>query len=171
MLSKILNQAHVPSRFLAQTVRMHSSNSIFSHVPQAPADPILGLSVAFAADTNPNKVLLGMGAYRDDEGKPYILDCVREAEERLFHKKMNHEYAAIDGIASYRDKCVKLAFGEDSSVVKDKRYAAMQTLSGTGSLRVGFDFLKEWYTNKNAKIYIPDPTWPTHRGIGLRSGF
>ena len=79
-----------------------STGSIWAKVDMAPADPILGLNDAFQKDTRPEKSLLGMGAYRDDAGKPYILPCVKTAEERIMANKMNHEYASIDGIPTFR---------------------------------------------------------------------
>lgn len=84
---------------------------------------------------------------------------------------MDHEYSGIDGIPTYRQKCLELAYGADSQAVKDNRIVAIQSLSGTGSLRVGLDFMKEWYPKKDPVVYTPDPTWPTHRGIATRSGF
>ena len=62
-----------------------------------------------------------MGAYRDDDNKPFILECVRIAEEKIMKDGMDHEYAGIDGIPSYRDKCIKLAYGADSDVYKSNR--------------------------------------------------
>lgn len=94
-----------------------STGSIWAKVDMAPADPILGLNDQFKADTRPEKALLGMGAYRDDAGKPYILDCVKTAEERIVANNMDHEYSGIDGIPSYREKCVKLGWGEDCAAV------------------------------------------------------
>jgi aspartate aminotransferase len=123
------------------------------------------------ADNSPKKILLGMGAYRDNDGKPFILDCVKKAEEIISQKNMGHEYSPIDGIPTFRKKCGILAFGADSSVIKDDRLVGCQSISGTGSLRVGFEFLREWYPNKSAKILTPDPTWPTHRGIANKAGF
>ena len=67
---------------------------------------------------------MGRGAYRDDDGNPYILECVKIAEERILANKMDHEYSGIDGIPSYREKCIELAFGVDSEPVKSKRIAA-----------------------------------------------
>lgn len=84
---------------------------------------------------------------------------------------MDHEYAGINGIPAYNQHCIELAYGKDHEAVKSKRIVACQSLSGTGSLRVGLDFIKEWFHNKNATVYTPDPTWPTHRGIATRSGF
>jgi len=83
-----------------------------------------------------------MGAYRDDNGKPYILPCVRTAEERILANNMNHEYSGIDGIPSFREKCVKLGWGKDLPAVNEGRVVSCQSISGTGSLRVGLDFLK-----------------------------
>lgn len=147
------------------------SFSLWNGVDMAPADPILGLNDAFKKCTDPRKVLLGMGAYRDNDGKPYILDCVAKAEAKIIADKMDHEYSGIDGIPSYRAKCMDLAYGAGSAVVKDGRLVACQSISGTGSLRVGFDFMKLWYPNKKAKIYVPNPSWPTHKGIAAKAGF
>jgi aspartate aminotransferase len=55
-----------------------------------------------------------MGAYRDDAGKPYILSCVKKATTIINDKNMDHEYAGIQGIDSYVDKCLKLAYGADN---------------------------------------------------------
>lgn len=88
--------------------------STWSSLEAAPPDPILGLNEAFKKDTNPKKVLLGMGVYRDNDNKPYILNCIRKAEQIVLEKKMDHEYAGIQGIDSYINNALKLAYGEDS---------------------------------------------------------
>ena len=85
----------------------------------APPDPILGLNEAFKKETNPKKVLLGMGTYRDDNDKPYVLNCIRKAEQLVLDRKMDHEYAPISGIDSYIKKCVNLAYGADAAHVKN----------------------------------------------------
>jgi aspartate aminotransferase len=88
--------------------------STWSKLTAAPPDLILGLNEAYKKETNPKKVLLGMGVYRDDDNKPFILSCIRKAEKVIADKKMDHEYAGIQGIDSYIDKIVKLAYGGDS---------------------------------------------------------
>jgi len=143
--------------------------SLWGFVEGAPADPIMGINDAFKKSTMPNKQLLGIGAYRDDCNKPYILDCVKKAEQIIIDKEMDHEYSGIDGNPGFRAKCIELAYGKGNKVIPN--VASCQSLSGTGSLRVGFDFLREWYPYKNAKVYISDPTWPTHGGIAARAGF
>lgn len=119
MLSKIVsNQAKYS--FIAT----RSSNfSVWEKVTAAPPDPILGLNEAFKKETNPKKVLLGMGAYRDDAGKPYILSCVKKASQIINDKNLDHEYAGIQGIDSFVDKSIKLAYGEDSAAYKEGRIA------------------------------------------------
>ena len=69
------------------------SKNLFSHVPLAPPDPILGTAIAFKNDTNKDKVNLGIGAYRDGEGKPYVFKVVKEVEEKIV--KGNHNKVKI----------------------------------------------------------------------------
>lgn len=139
--------------------------STWSAVTAAPADPILGLNEAFKKETNPKKQLLGMGVYRCDKGKPFILECVRKAEQRIMELNMDHEYAPIQGIDSYVAKCLTLAYGSDNKAVKEGRVAAAQGISGTGSLRVGLQLLSNWYPHKDVDVLVPNPTWPLHRGL------
>jgi len=136
----------------------------------APPDPILGLSEAFKKDNNPKKQLLGAGVYRDDNNKPYVLNCIRAAEKIIVEKQMDHEYAGIQGIDSFVANSLKLAYGEESQLLKDGRVAGSQSLSGTGSLRLGFEFLSQFYPVKGAEVYTPTPTWPVHNTIPGRVG-
>lgn len=76
-------------------------SSLWSLVTQLPPDPILGLSDAFKLDMNPSKCLLGVGAYRDNEGKPFTLECVNIAKNRINKSSLGHEYAGIDGIPTF----------------------------------------------------------------------
>jgi aspartate aminotransferase len=78
---------------------------------------------------------------------------------------MDHEYAGIQGIDSYIAKCLVLAYGADNKALKEGRIAAAQSISGTGSLRLGMQFLADWYPHKNAAIHVPSPTWPLHKGL------
>jgi aspartate aminotransferase, mitochondrial len=144
--------------------------STWSSLESAPPDPILGLNEAFKKDGNPSKVLLGMGVYRDDNNKPYILNCIRKAEQIVVDRKMDHEYAGIQGIDSFVNNVLKLAYGEDSHLLKDGRVAGAQSISGTGSIRLGFEFLSQFYPNKDVDVYVPNPTWPVHNTIPSRVG-
>ncbi|MEY4364221.1 MAG: hypothetical protein RLZZ24_1573 [Pseudomonadota bacterium] len=143
--------------------------SMFSAVEMAPRDPILGLNEQFAADTNPNKVNLGVGVYFDDNGKLPLLHCVQAAEKAMMDKPAARGYLPIDGIAAY-DKAVKgLVFGEQSEPVTSGRVATVQALGGTGGLKIGADFLKK--VSPQAKVLISDPSWENHRALFTNAGF
>nr|XP_023683110.1 aspartate aminotransferase, mitochondrial-like isoform X3 [Paramormyrops kingsleyae] len=114
----------------------------WSGVQMGPPDPILGVTEAFKRDTNPKKMNLGVGAYRDDQGKPYILSCVRKAEAQIAAKQLDKEYLPIGGLGDFSKACAELALGPDSEVLKSGRSVTVQSISGTGSLRVGANFLK-----------------------------
>ena len=87
-------------------VRCMSAPSFWGHVVEAPKDPILGISDAFKADPDPIKMNLGVGAYRDDNGKPVVLDCVRKAEQKIVGAH-NMEYLPIGGFAEFCDHSVR----------------------------------------------------------------
>jgi aromatic-amino-acid transaminase len=143
--------------------------SLFSTVEMAPRDPILGLNEQFNADTNPNKVNLGVGVYFDDNGKLPLLQCVQAAEKQIVAGAKARGYLPIDGIAAYDAAVKTLVFGADSEVVKAGRVATIQALGGTGGLKVGADFLKRM--NPNAKVMISDPSWENHRALFTNAGF
>lgn len=144
--------------------------SAFASVPAGPADPILGLGQDFQKDTDPSKVNLGVGVYRGDDGKPFVLKCVREAERRLLNQNLDFEYAPITGVPGFVKAAEKLAFGEDNAAAKDRRLVSCQVLSGTGSLRTAFEFLNRWYVPSKI-VAIPNPTWPNHVNIIRDSHF
>ncbi|CDS12997.1 Putative Aspartate aminotransferase [Lichtheimia ramosa] len=143
--------------------------STWSNVPQGPPDAILGVTEAFKRDTNPNKMNLGVGAYRDDNGKPYVLNSVQKAEKLLLDQNLDKEYAGITGVPSFIDAAGRLAYGEDSALLKDKRVAITQSISGTGALRIGAAFLDSFYPHAK-KVYVPNPTWGNHLPIFKHSG-
>lgn len=134
-----------------------------------PPDAILGITEAFKRDTNPKKVNLGVGAYRDDNGKPFILPSVREAEKRIFEKKMDHEYAPISGLADFTKHAARLALGDDSEAIKGNCNATIQTISGTGALRMGTAYLNSFHSGNKA-VYMPTPTWGNHVPVCTHAG-
>jgi len=152
----------------AKAVHLCRSVSVWSAVPQGPPDPILGVTEAFKADTNPRKINLGVGAYRDENGKPYILPSVQTAEERLAGK-VDKEYLPITGLASFNAAAAKLAYGADSAPLNAGAIAVTQSISGTGALRIGGAFLARFYPNSKA-IYLPTPSWGNHTPIFRDSG-
>jgi len=142
-------------------------------VPMGPADPILGLNDAFNKDTDPRKINLGVGAYRDDTGKPWVLPSVKAAEAKLVAEGWNgvfqKEYAGITGIPEFVNASLEFGYGKDSPAIKEKRIAAAQVLSGTGGGRVAFEFMAR-FVGKNTPIYMPDPTWANHLPMAKDAG-
>ncbi|KAJ2238626.1 Aspartate aminotransferase, cytoplasmic, partial [Coemansia sp. RSA 475] len=95
--------------------------SYFDNVPQAPADGILQLSVLSKADSNSRKVDLGVGAYRDNNGKPWVLPVVRKAEQQLAQEAGDHEYLGVGGLPALTNGAQKLIFGADSAAIREQR--------------------------------------------------
>ncbi|KAK4370241.1 hypothetical protein RND71_009716 [Anisodus tanguticus] len=146
-----------------------SSNSVFAHLVRAPEDPILGVTVSYNKDTSPLKVNLGVGAYRTEEGKPLVLNVVRQAEQMLVNDTSRvKEYLSITGLADFNKLSAKLIFGADSPAIQENRVTTVQCLSGTGSLRVGAEFLARHYHEHT--IYIPQPTWGNHPKVFTLAG-
>ncbi|TAG33374.1 MAG: aspartate/tyrosine/aromatic aminotransferase [Polaromonas sp.] len=143
--------------------------SIFTAVEMAPRDPILGINEAFAADTHPNKVNLGVGVYYDDNGKLPLLQCVQAAEKLMMDSPKPRGYLPIDGIAAYDSAVKSLVFGADSEPVRSGRIATAQGIGGTGGLKIGADFLKK--LKPNATVLISDPSWENHRALFTQAGF
>lgn len=133
-------------------------------MPAGAPDVILGIRDTYLKDPHPKKVNLGVGAYRDDDGKPFVLPSVRRAEEIIYEKCLNHEYGPISGEPPFTEACAKLAFGEKSKPLCEKTNATVQALSGTGALRLGFEFISRHY-NKTREIWLPKPTWFNHPQI------
>ena len=148
---------------------MSLSASMFSAVEMAPRDPILGINEAFAADTNPNKVNLGVGVYYDDNGKLPLLQCVQTAEKLMMDSPKPRGYLPIDGIAAYDSAVKSLVFGAESEPVKSGRIATAQGIGGTGGLKIGADFLKK--LKPDATVLISDPSWENHRALFTQAGF
>lgn len=144
-------------------------DSVFANVAQAPEDPILGVTVAYNKDTSPLKLNLGVGAYRTEEGKPLVLNVVRKAEQILVNNPAGiKEYLPILGLSDFNKLSAKLIFGADSPAILENRVATAQGLSGTGSLRVGSEFLARHYHERT--IYIPLPTWGNHPKVFTLGG-
>ncbi|KAL3361406.1 hypothetical protein AABB24_014356 [Solanum stoloniferum] len=153
----------------APTSGYDGKQSVFSHIVRAPEDPILGVTVAYNKDTSPVKLNLGVGAYRTEEGKPLVLNVVRKAEQLLVNDRSRiKEYLPIVGLADFNKLSAKLILGADSPAIQENRVTTVQCLSGTGSLRVGGEFLAQHYHQRT--IYIPQPTWGNHPKIFTLAG-
>lgn len=143
--------------------------SLFSSVELAPADPILGLTEKFNADTRPHKANLGVGVYQDERGRLPLLKCVEAAEQQLAERPKPRGYLPIDGLGSYTAEVRKLVFGTDSPLLAADRVVTVQALGGTGGLKLGADFLKR--LTPDATVLISTPSWENHLALFTRAGF
>uniref|UniRef100_A0AAZ3S261 Aspartate aminotransferase n=1 Tax=Oncorhynchus tshawytscha TaxID=74940 RepID=A0AAZ3S261_ONCTS len=144
-------------------------------VPQATPVAVFKLSNDFKEDPNPMKVNLGVGAYRTDEGQPWVLPVVKKVEKLIVaDNRLNHEYLPILGLPEFRSSASKIALGEDSPAIQENRVGAVQCLGGTGALKMGAEFLRRWYNgNDNMKtpVYVSAPTWENHNSVFANAGF
>jgi len=143
--------------------------SIWTKVPQGPADSILGLVQAFNEDKSPNKVSLSVGAYRNDEGKPWVLPSVLKAEQKVIAAGMNKEYAPIHGVDDFVKSARAFALGPSSPALAAERVASVQSLSGTGACRVIGEFYSK-FLGTGAPLYLPNPSWGNHANIFKNAG-
>jgi aspartate aminotransferase len=168
LATRIVARSTAPLRSLPATQCLRAQ-STWSQVPAGPPDAILGITEAFKKDSSSNKINLGVGAYRDDKGKPYVLPSVRTAEQKVVQQNMDKEYAGITGVPDFGSAAALLAYGPDSVPLKEGRIAMTQSISGTGALRIGGAFLQRFYPGAKA-IYIPTPSWANHKAVFLDSG-
>lgn len=161
--------SHVKSSFNLNASTPQRSLSWWSNVEMGPPDAILGVTEAYKKDANPNKINLGVGAYRDDEGKPFVLPSVRKAEEIIFKSQLDKEYAGIVGLPEFCKLSAQLALGEDSEIIKEGRNVTVQGISGTGALRIGAGFFSKFFETSKV-VFCPSPTWGNHIPIFKTSG-
>lgn len=141
---------------------------MFETLTSAPPDAILGLTAAYNEDPNPNKINLGVGVFKNAEGKTPILDSVRTAEERLLLSQQSKSYLPIEGSREYQTATQKLLFGEDHPVLRGGLAVTAQTPGGTGALRVAADFIAK--ISPGATVWVSEPTWPNHPGVFASAG-
>jgi len=142
---------------------------MWKSVTAAPPDAIFGLTAAFKNDTNPNKVNLGAGVYKDDSGITPVLASVKEAERLLLGDETTKSYLPISGDPVYGACVQKLLFGETSEVVSSGRAVTAHAPGGTGALRIGAELIAKF--NQNSSTWVSAPTWANHKGVFAAAGF
>ena len=133
---------------------------MFEVLPQLPADPILGLSAAFKADPNPNKIDLGVGVYKDEAGRTPILHSVTKAQQILLGKEDSKTYITPQGVQGFIDGLSELLLGKGNAALLSNRVAAVQAPGGCGALRILAELLKR--CNSDLTVWVSDPTWANH---------
>ena len=133
---------------------------MFEVLPQLSPDPILGLSAAFKQDTNANKIDLGVGVYKDEQGNTPILSAVAKAQTVLLERETSKTYITPQGVQGFIDGMLSLILGASSHVMMADRVAAVQAPGGCGSLRILAELLTR--VNADTKVWVSDPTWANH---------
>jgi aromatic-amino-acid transaminase len=142
--------------------------SLFSEIQQALPDAILGITEAFRADTSPTKVNLGVGVYQDANGKIPVLECVLQAAKMWAEQEDTKTYLPIDGVPAFVQANQELLFGQDASVLKEKRVATVQSVGGSGGLKLGAELIKRFFPDTT--MHLSDPSWENHRVIFEAAG-
>ncbi|PAN99645.1 aromatic amino acid aminotransferase [Enterobacter cloacae] len=143
---------------------------MFQKVDAYAGDPILSLMERFKEDPRSDKVNLSIGLYYNEDGIIPQLKAVAEAEARLNAAPHGASlYLPMEGLNSYRNTIAPLLFGADHAVLAQKRVATIQTLGGSGALKVGADFLKKYFPDSG--VWVSDPTWENHVAIFEGAGF
>ena len=143
---------------------------MFQKVDAYAGDPILSLMERFKDDPRSDKVNLSIGLYYNEEGIIPQLQAVAEAEARLnAQPHCASLYLPMEGMNTYRQAVAPLLFGADHPALAEKRVATIQTLGGSGALKVGADFLKRYFPASG--VWVSDPTWENHIAIFEGAGF
>ncbi len=141
---------------------------MFGQLETAPPDPILGLTEAFVQDTNPDKINLSVGVYKNEAGVTPILDTIKQAEQRLLAEESTKGYLPISGSAEFAHATIELMLGTGHPIISDGRAAGVQTPGGTGALRVAADFIHSRFPGK--RVWFSKPTWANHANIFAAAG-
>ncbi|GMH36940.1 hypothetical protein BSKO_04813 [Bryopsis sp. KO-2023] len=143
--------------------------SFWANIPEVPEDDLFTITGKYHKDPHPQKMNLGVGAYRTAEGKAHVLDVVRKVEKKFSDTKaLTKDYAPVPGTVKFREETRKLLFG-DCPRAKDGSIVTHQTIAGSGALRVGADFLKAH--QRSDIMYVSDPPWSNYLLIFPASGF
>jgi aspartate aminotransferase len=133
---------------------------VFQVLPHLAADPILGLSAAFKQDTNPNKIDLGVGVYKDEQGNTPIVSAVAKAARQLIETETSKTYITPQGVQGFIDHMLNLILGASSPALIANRVAAVQAPGGCGALRILSELLTR--VDKELTVWVSDPTWANH---------
>lgn len=162
MLDFIYSVLHILDKLEKWEANM---SSFFAGMTQHPPDKIFGVKMAYNQDTSERKVDLSIGAYRDDHGKPVILSCVKQAEEKILQEgKLFKEYVPQSGYLPFRKYSQSLIFGKE-----DPTIATIQSLSGTGALTLAGHMIQRYFPS-GTTIYLPVPTWGNHQRVFKDAG-
>ncbi|MGC9369489.1 MAG: aromatic amino acid transaminase [Paracoccaceae bacterium] len=129
-------------------------------LPQQPEDQILKLMRLYAEDPRPGKIDLGVGVYRNAQGKTPVMRAVKAAERQLWEDQQTKGYTGLAGDPGFHDAMAGLVLGNG---LDRARVAAAASVGGTGALHTAAELIRA--ATPQARIWLPDPTWPNHAPI------
>lgn len=143
---------------------------MFQNVDAYAGDPILSLMETYKQDSRPDKVNLSIGLYYNEQAIIPQLKSVAQAESLLeVSPTQASSYLPMAGLPSYRSASQSVLFGGNHPMLAAARIATIQTVGGSGGLRIGADFLKDYFPR--SEVWVSDPTWENHVAIFSGAGF
>ncbi|WP_236245914.1 aromatic amino acid transaminase [Streptomyces sp. CC210A] len=129
-------------------------------LPAPPADPLWDLTAEYGADPRPERLNLVLGVYRDRSGVTPVMEAVRDAEIRLAERSASKEYRGLSGNTAFNRAMQATVLGDEALVA---RSTAVQTVAGTGALRLLADLVRQ--TRPGTTVWVSDPAYVNHRPI------
>lgn len=123
-------------------------------------DAIMHLMAMCKADTNPDKIDLGVGVYKTEDGSTPIMRAVKQAEQLWWREEDTKTYVSTVGNASFRKSLLELILGQDMADKYAPRMASSQAAGGSGALRMGAELIAQ--ANPTATVWVSTPTWANH---------
>lgn len=136
---------------------------MFTKLDALPPDPILGLSAAFRKDPRQKKIDLGVGVYKDEQGRTPVMRAIKTAEKTFFELEDTKSYIGQLGVESFNDGITAMVLGERHPAVRDKRVSAVMSPGGTGALRLGAELIAR--ADPSATMWVGNPTWANHKPV------
>lgn len=144
-----------------------NTKTAFGHIKECAWDPIVEILEMYRNCDDPNKINLTIGAYRDENLQPIVFRCVKKAEEKIFNEELDRKYLPSTGDEEFNKLTQRTIFKEGHDIYSKEKILTVQSLSGSGCLRVGGTFCKKFISDT---ILVPHLTWPNHGPIFEMSG-
>ncbi len=133
-----------------------------------PDDPLLGVTLAYRADTDPRKIDLGVGVYKTESGETPIPAAVLSAARQLAAEQSTKVYVGQAGNARFNDAMLELTLGAGHPAIRDGRVKALQAPGGCGALRLGAELVR--IAAPDVVVHLSDPTWANHVPLFANAG-
>jgi len=133
---------------------------MFEQLASLPNDPILGLSAEYAADSNPMKVDLGVGIYKNAAGATPIMAAISQAQAQWHEIEETKAYVSPAGVPGFNESMLHLILGENHSVLQQQRAISVQTPGGCGALRLAAELIQR--SRPESSVWVSTPTWANH---------